>query len=213
VNESFFQTKGNSDALKDVEALIFDEDVKIIDKPIISDLELEIGFEKFKATMPYDVEKTYQTEKLKEILVEKGFLHPKKYKKVPQASPDIYQKKYEICNNVSNPKVEQGRYKICSDADLKGKQAFFFKVRQRPIQPFIDEYRVSSINKFEDLPQNLDTFPLLLKAKELGIKELEKYKRIADSEVYNTFDFREVVKILIFRKFNPYTCKSGILAK
>ncbi|KKN19019.1 hypothetical protein LCGC14_0950060 [marine sediment metagenome] len=162
VNDSFFQSRANSDALKNTEAIIFDEDVKIVEKPIISELELDFAWEKFKGASFFDYlmlsnfgdqdtqsfsddlddyrRVPYQIDKLKDILIGRGFLHPKKYKKVPQASSDIYQKKYEICNLVTNPKVEQGRYKICSDADLKGKQAFFFKIRKRPTQPSIIDY-------------------------------------------------------------------------
>ncbi|KKN51803.1 hypothetical protein LCGC14_0619030 [marine sediment metagenome] len=162
VNDSFFQSKANSNALQETEALIFDENVRIEQKPIVSDLELEIAWEEFKKNYDYenillanfgdqntisvsteisDYKKVeHQINKIKEILFNKGLLKPKGFKTVAKATPEALQKKFEICNNVSNPKVEQGRYKICSSADLKNKQSFFFKTRQRPIQPTIDEY-------------------------------------------------------------------------
>ncbi len=162
VNESFFQTKSNSDALQQVEALLLDENVRIEQKPVVSDLELEIAWEEFKknpnfenillanfgdqntisvSTEISDYKKVeHQINKIKEILFNKGLLKPKGFRTIAKATPEALQKKFEICNEVTNPKISQGRYKICSDADLKGKQAFFFKVKQRPTQPSILDY-------------------------------------------------------------------------
>lgn len=85
--------------------------------------------------------------------------------------------------------MEQKRYKICSDADLKGKQAFFFKVKQKPPQPTITEYALQNIESIENLPNIREnpSFPTLLRAKEIAehkIKTLASELNIKSYQEY-----------------------------
>lgn len=189
VSEGLFQTEANSEALLEIESVIFDNNVghqqyKRVNPKNLEDFlftviqgykadekfgyldsdyegELDVlymirtGNFKSLNDMPHNAEMSFEA-----YAISKGI----PYKEYNEYFPTQLKKEQEICNDITNPKVKQGKYRICSQANLKGKQSFSIKI-QRIIDHDKVKYASDAVISYKDrILQLLEEFERSVKA-------------------------------------------------